>query len=219
MEASAKAVKTQVAGACLWLHPYRAAYWPDQEILLLADLHLGKVAHFRREGLAVPVDADNENWDRLIGLLLEYQPSRVLFLGDLFHSTYNREWDAFSEFLDRFTGISFELVIGNHDILPKSLYERANIKVHADELIIPPFCFTHHPQKASTEGCYNLAGHTHPCVFLSGSRGHRTRLPCFYFGRNGGILPAFGAFTGMAKVKPQKGEQVYVIAEDAVVEV
>jgi hypothetical protein len=44
-------------------------------------------------------------------------------------------------------------------------------------------------------------------------------LPCFYFRNNQAILPAFGSFTGMAKINPQKGESVFAITKDNVIDV
>ena len=79
----------------LLLHPLKALYWPFRKLLLLADLHLGKTFHFRREGFAVPARAGDLNWEKLIALLLDLQPERVIFLGDLFHSSYNPEWEEF----------------------------------------------------------------------------------------------------------------------------
>jgi DNA ligase-associated metallophosphoesterase len=219
MEISKGVLSTVVAGASLWLHPYRAAFWAEEQTLLLADLHLGKVAHFRQEGIAVPTDASNENWDRLISLLLEFRPQRVLFLGDLFHSHYNQEWDEFCELIAQFEDTSFELVLGNHDILPPALYDHARLVVHQEPYLHFPFCFSHHPLKAVPSDYYNLAGHIHPCVYLSGARGQRTRLPCFYFAEKGGIFPAFGAFTGMSGVKAGKNDRVFVIAGEEVLEV
>lgn len=208
-----------VAGERLWLHPFRAAYWEAESTLLIADLHLGKAAHFRREGIPVPSSVSHENWDRLIGLLLDFKPRRVLLLGDLFHSDYNQEWEDFRQMVTQFSAVTFELILGNHDGFPKASYEKANLQLRPEPFEQGPFLFSHHPVKSPPEGQYNLAGHIHPCVFLQGSGRLRERLPCFYFGEQKGVLPAFGAFTGMAKVFPKQGEQVYVIAEQAVIEV
>jgi hypothetical protein len=41
-------------------------------------------------------------------------------------------------------------------------------------------------------------------------------LPCFYFGKDQGILPAFGSFTGMALIAPQKDDRIFVIAENKI---
>ena len=36
------------------LHPSGAIFWLEKKTLFLADVHLGKVAHFRKNGIAVP---------------------------------------------------------------------------------------------------------------------------------------------------------------------
>ena len=72
----------------------------------------------------------------------------------------------------------------------------------------------HHPQPRA--GAYVLAGHLHPCVVLGGRAHQRLRLPCFHFGAQVGVLPAFGAFTGMHAVRPGPGERIYVVGDDTV---
>ena len=56
-----------------------------------------------------------------------------------------------------------------------------------------------------------LAGHVHPCAVLAGAAGQRKRLPCFWFGPDVGVLPAFGEFTGQAEVRAKEGDRVRVI--------
>ena len=53
----------------LELLPEMAIHIPQEKTLLLADLHLGKVNHFRRSGIPVPTKTNEKNIDRLIGLL------------------------------------------------------------------------------------------------------------------------------------------------------
>ncbi len=209
-------LSVMVAGEKLYLHPFRVVYWERENMLLLADLHLGKTSHFRKSGLAVPEAAGQSNWERMISLLLDYEPKRVLFLGDLFHSEYNAKWDELIELMDQFSNIQFELIIGNHDILDPLNYERSALLVHGVSLEIEPFLFTHEPTFTEGFDVYNLAGHIHPCVRMRGAARQSLRLPCFYFGKTGGILPAFGAFTGMGLIQPEIKDQVYVIAEDKV---
>jgi metallophosphoesterase superfamily enzyme len=69
--------------------------------------------------------------------------------------------------------------------------------------------------KASSE--YVVSGHLHPAIQLSGSAQQRLRLPCYWFGENQGVLPAFGEFTGMHTIQPKKGDQIFVIAENQVI--
>lgn len=211
----------ELAGQHLRLHPFRAAFWEEAHALLLADLHLGKTQHFRRAGIAVPTAVADANIDKLISLLLDFSPRRVLFLGDLFHSEYNRQWSAFSELTHQFADVDFELVVGNHDILDPAWYEEAGLIVHPKEFHLGPFRFSHHPLKEpeAGKGGYNLAGHIHPSVRLLGPGRQRLKLPCFYFGEQQGLLPAFGEFTGTAVLEVSAGDRVYVVAGDEVVAV
>ncbi len=202
-----------------YLHPFHAIYWEEQQMLLLADLHLGKAAHFRKGGFPVPATAGDDNWDRLQALLFDIKPTRVLFLGDLFHSEYNPVWEELGDLIQQFKEVSFELIPGNHDILEDPYYQSAGLHLHTLTLEIPPFYFTHHPQDQIPEDVYNLCGHIHPSVKLRGLARQSLRLPCFYFGEQQGILPAFGAFTGMANIDVRAGDRVFVIASNEVVEV
>ena len=213
--------KVLVAGEELHLHPDRAAYWPARRILLLADLHLGKGAHFRRAGIPVPRLVSDVNFARLRGLLEYFDPARVLLLGDLFHSDHNHVWDSFCAFTAAHAAISFELVPGNHDVLPATRYEEARLLYHPEIISEGPFSFSHHPlpEERRLPNRYNLCGHVHPCVKLLDRTGRGIKLPSFYFGEHEAIMPAFGEFTGCAEVKVRPGDRVFVLAEDNVLAV
>lgn len=209
-----------IRGEELLLHPEKGIFWPAQSILFLADLHLGKGAHFRRAGIAVPLGVSQVNFARLRQMITEFSPERVLLLGDVFHSHYNHVWDDFENFLYSFPEISFELVPGNHDILPAAAYETSLLTIQPGYFEVPPFYLTHYPQEADQipPHLYCLCGHLHPCVVLhDGNSRNGLKLPCFYFGANQGILPAFGEFTGCAEVNVKAGDQVFVLAEGEVI--
>jgi DNA ligase-associated metallophosphoesterase len=197
----------------------KALYWPSEKILLVADLHLGKVNHYRKAGYPVPTRANDENTAILIDLLNHYKPGRMIFLGDLFHSHYNEEWEVLGQVIRHFTSTSFELVMGNHDIMSTLQYERHAVKVHKEELRIGDLLLTHAPLEEPVAGVYNLAGHIHPGARLLGKGRQALLLSCFYFGKHQGILPAFGSFTGLYPVKTMKGDHVYVIADGEVIEI
>lgn len=207
---------TKIKHQTFELHPLKAIFWREQNILLIADLHLGKARHFRKEGFPVPQEVGDQNYEMLIHLLLHYRPMRVIFLGDLFHSDYNAEWSEVSDLVQQFTSVQFDLVQGNHDILTDHAYAKAGIRLFKEALLIEQILLTHEPLEAVPSEVYNLAGHIHPCVWLRGRGRQRMRLPCYYFGAQQGLLPAFGAFTGMAEIKVCKGDQVFVLTEDTV---
>ena len=58
-----------------------------------------------------------------------------------------------------------------------------------------------------------------PTTVLTGPARQRERLPCFKFGRDVSILPAFGEFTGCAEVIAEEGDEVWVVAGDDVLRI
>lgn len=192
-------------------------YWQEAHALILADLHLGKATHFRKAGIAAPKAVEDTNFDHLISLLLAFSPKRVLLLGDLFHSDYNTVWEEWEELLEQFAHIQFELVPGNHDVLPPALYQQSALHIRPLKYQEGPFSFTHEPLEQPRNEYYNLCGHIHPGVRLEGFGRQSLRLPCFYFGPRQGILPAFGSFTGLATLAVKREDQVFGIADSEVI--
>lgn len=200
------------------LLPEKAMYWPDKEMLILADPHLGKVSHFRKAGIGVPLDAKNENWRTLNDLIESYRPKQVYFLGDLFHSSYNNEWEELNEFMDVYLDIEFHLVLGNHDILDESVYRKSRLKITKRSLH-DKFLFTHHPLEEPEESLFNFCGHIHPSVRLTGKGRQSVKLSCFYFTKQQLILPAFGVFTGTKNLEIEKASRIYGIGEGQILKI
>lgn len=215
---SLETLSLQVAGQHLILHPHKVVYWQEKSTLIATDLHLGKIHHFREAGIYLPKYAALDNYERLSSLLVEFAPKRLLMLGDLFHSVYNADWQMFSELRHTFSGIQFQLVKGNHDIMDISIFEKNNITVFQENHQVDSLLFSHYP-KDPDPGYYNLAGHLHPGVHLVGESRLSLKLPCFYFGEDRGLLPAFGSFTGISLIKPVVGDQVVVISEEQLAQV
>ena len=214
-----QSLRIYLAGEEILLHPLRVLFHAKEKTMLLADLHLGKARHFRRGGIPTPLEANQKDLQNLESLIEGLQPKRILFLGDLFHSELNADWEVFTQFIKRFPDIAFELVEGNHDILARRHYEASGIKLHAIPLPYGPFLLSHEPLKDIPKGSYNLCGHIHPGVTLAGKGRQRLRLPCFFFGERQGILPAFGQMTGAVRLEPKREDRVYVIAREQVVQV
>lgn len=205
-----------IFGQVFRLYPQKAVFWKSQSTLLVSDLHLGKINHFRRAGIPVPPKANDHNLEQLIDLIQHCHPARIVCLGDLFHSHYNAEWEVFGEVVKHFSSIRFDLVMGNHDIMGRYQYQRKHIGLH-DTLCMENFLLTHHPLEAIPEGRYNIAGHIHPGVRLKGRGRQSMTLPCFYFSPRQAFLPAFGKFTGLAKIAPKKEDRVFIVAENKVI--
>ncbi|MGB1445142.1 MAG: ligase-associated DNA damage response endonuclease PdeM [Flavobacteriaceae bacterium] len=188
------------------LHPSGAVYWVEKKTLLLADVHLGKVAHFRKNGIAVPRKAEGVFYQKIEALLQTFSVDRIIFLGDLFHSDQNNEWYLFAAWVEQQTA-ELILVEGNHDVIPAWKFEQLKLTV-VDTLSEDNFNFSHFPKEVYNS--FVFCGHVHPGVKLKGGGLQRISLPCFYHSKHQLILPAFGAFTGLHLLQAKLGDQVYV---------
>lgn len=207
------AYNLELCGEELELHPLGAVYWKNENILIISDLHFGKITHFRKHGAAVPHGAILQNIERLDALVLAYQPKQICFLGDLFHSHLNPEWNLFEQWV-KTQNANLLLIRGNHDIIAPGHYTDLGIAC-IDQWPIGPFVFTHEPEACID--AFNIAGHIHPAVRLAGPGRQRLKLPCFFKKTHQLILPAFGAFTGTYTVSPDPGDAVFVLAEGQVI--
>lgn len=200
----------ELRGEQLQLLAEKAIWWEKEGVLILSDLHLGKSAHFRKNGIAIPKQANTHIVWALSELILKFKPKELLLLGDLFHSDMNEEWAEFVDFRMNFPEVVFRLVLGNHDLMSLKDLKEAEI-LHTEEYRKGPFVFLHEaPAKVSKYSEYILSGHVHPAVRLKGVGKQSMRLPCFYFTANSGILPSFGYFTGSHTLKVKKDDLVYV---------
>ncbi len=193
-----------------------ALYWKRKRWLIISDLHLGKRMHFRKKGMAIPGQMDVADINTIRKLITQYNPLRVILLGDLFHSDYNSAWERLAQFTHEYKKNLFVLVRGNHDILPEWHYGRSRL-VLVDELIKGCFHFTHIPTE--NQALINVSGHVHPAVKLYGKGRQSVRLPAFFFRKNSILMPAFGRFTGSVCIKPKKSDVVIAMVEGQLVEV
>ncbi len=197
----------------LWLSPERCIFWEEQEALILSDLHFGKTGHFRKSGIPVPQSIYKDDLQRLLSQVQYFKPARLIIVGDLFHSVANKELELFSRWRSDFRELAIELVKGNHDILNKKWYEQNQIKV-IQHLSIDRFCFVHDINDAcepTGPEQYYFSGHIHPGVAMNGGGRQSLKFPCFYFGEQYAILPAFGKFTGTAIIEPNRRDSVFAI--------
>lgn len=195
------------------LHPSGAIFWSEKQLLLIADVHLGKVAHFRKHGSAVPQQVITKNFEQLDRVLSEFDATEICFLGDLFHSHINTEWILFEQWV-RSKKVSLSLVTGNHDIINPLRFKELDFELYSERMI-DTFLLTHEPEDRA--GYFNFCGHIHPGVILQGSGKQHLRLPCFFKQPLQLILPAFGSFTGLYILEPSKEDAVFVIGDGEVI--
>ena len=209
-----------IAGEVLELCPERAVYWPRGRILLVADPHFGKAATFRVLGIHVPRGTTAVGLARLDLLLERHHVVTIVFLGDFLHAREGRNdgtFAALASWRASHADVAMQIVRGNHDRRAGDPPAIVGIECVDGPYAAPPFTLAHHPVEIA--GSYVLAGHLHPCGTLIGAGRQRERLPCFWFSRSVGVLPAFGDFTGCAGVAASGDDTVWVVAGDHVLQV
>ncbi|WP_293787798.1 ligase-associated DNA damage response endonuclease PdeM [uncultured Pedobacter sp.] len=206
-------------GEELILDRERALFLPRHQLLAISDLHLGKSAHFRQAGLQVPSTIAQTDLQRLNLLIQQYRPKTLLINGDMFHHGLNTDIDEFAEWRKQYQELNFLLVKGNHDRLSNANYAAMNIEIHEPSFCLGPFCFIHDAPKCTEDELYPISGHIHPGVTIVGKAKQRLKFPCFYFGREYAVLPAFSLFTGLYNIYPKTNERIFAVTPKSVLQV
>jgi DNA ligase-associated metallophosphoesterase len=218
------------AQADILLLPGRGALLPASRTLLVADLHLGKAATFRRAGIPIPEGSAQGDLARLEGLVRDHDVARVLILGDLLHAASGCTSEVVAEFRafrDRLTTTAVILVLGNHDVAARRIAGDLGLDGCVSSLDEPPLRFVHiaaaatADDDAATATAIGLvvAGHIHPRVKLRAPSGDRFADRCFHLDGRVLTLPAFGSFTGGHAVEITDSARVWLARDDAVLEV
>lgn len=208
------------AGECLQLLPEKAVYWPRTKTLIVADLHFGKPAAFRKSGIAVPENTTADDLARLDKILGATGSERLIILGDFFHAAAGLQVEmmqAVEEWCKKQSQLQRILVLGNHDKRAGRPPDCWNIEIAEASRAEFPFLFCHEPKESS--GGYVLSGHIHPAISLPEKFGGGIRAPCFCFAQRCAILPAFGSFTGMRNIEPRQGDRIFAVDSDEIIEV
>jgi DNA ligase-associated metallophosphoesterase len=200
----------QWRGQALELLAERAVWDPEREVLLVADLHLGKAEVFQGLGVPLPSDGDASTLNALLAVAHQLRPREVVVLGDLIHSRLGLTGELRQKLraLPELMGCSLRLIAGNHERgswlegLPQGPSQA-----------VGPWWLSHAPEPR--EGFLNLCGHRHP-VAVVGTAVDRLRLPCFAFDARQDllVLPAFGHLTGGHPCPPH--ERLWLVAEGEV---
>jgi len=204
-------------GRPLTLLPEKAAFIAASGTLLVADAHIGKAASFRALGVPVPRGTTGETLAGLSALVRRTGARRIVFLGDFLHSARAHApvtLAAVAAWRAAHRSLELMLVRGNHDDRAGDPPATLGIRVVDEPLLQDGFALCHHPRPVA--GQYVLAGHLHPCVHVGGRSWDHLRLPCFWFGDAVGVLPAFGAFTGMHPVRCGADDRLFAVADSLV---
>ncbi len=198
------------------LNSLRTIYWPAYQILLLSDLHVGKAAHFRRNGLAVPGTIGKADLDRLDFLFSYYTLKEVVIVGDILHAQKNSEVIQFRTWLGNYPDIRFTLVKGNHDRLKEKEWDSLGLFQSLKVYQIGNIQMVHEPVNTFSEDLFVISGHIHPGIEVKTLNKSKLRLPCFVVMPHQIILPAFSHFTGLYTQAEFLNAQYYAIGNEQI---
>jgi DNA ligase-associated metallophosphoesterase len=181
-----------------------ALFHEKERWLALADLHFGFELSQRAAGNLFPFWGMQTLEQRLLDLLDEYEPARLILLGDLVHD--NAGAHELVRLIDSLRARCEVISIaGNHD--------RKMRRVDVDLVESWPsgtgFLFHHGDRPNESRECIQIIGHHHPAGLVRDGAGLRLKLPAFVQKKNCWIMPAFSPWAGGA-VWPNDDEETRV---------
>jgi DNA ligase-associated metallophosphoesterase len=169
-----------------------ALYWPAQQALLVADLHLEKASWFARGGQFLPPYDSHATLSALAIEVARFGARRLLCLGDSFHDRFgcDRLPDGARALLMAMTAtLDWTWIVGNHD---PGFADHCGGTL-AEELEIGGIVLRHEADRSDPRP--EISGHFHPKLRLQ-IRGRSVSRRCFVASADKMILPAFGSLTG-----------------------
>lgn len=183
-----------------------ALLWPEERLLIAADLHLEKGSSFAGSaGRLLPPYDSAQTVLRLERLIAAHRPRRVVALGDSFHDRAGAgRLDAeVAARLRRLTeSVDWIWIQGNHDPRPPAELGGRGVA----ELALGPLTFRHDSIGTDEDGG-EVIGHYHPVATIA-TRGRSFRRRCFVIGAQRLLMPAFGAYAGGLSVRAQAIRQL-----------
>jgi DNA ligase-associated metallophosphoesterase len=175
-----------------------ALFHETERWLAVADLHFGYELSQRVAGRLVPLWGMASIEERLIDLLTDYRPQRLIIVGDLVHDRASQ--GPALQLLARLRQHCEVIALaGNHDRFVASAIE------FAPTWETPGFDFQHGDCEIGETERISIVGHHHPAATVRDGAGLRLKLPAFVQEERCWILPAFSPWAGGVEW-PRNGE-------------
>ena len=169
-----------------------ALYWPAQNALLVADLHLEKASWFARLGQFLPPYDSHATLTALAREVERTNAARLYCLGDSFHDSFGCDRlpaNARELLTDLTRNLDWIWIVGNHD---PGFADHCGGWI-ADEVEIRGIVLRHEAERDDPRP--EMSGHFHPKLRVH-LRGRQVSRRCFVLSPTKLILPAFGSLTG-----------------------
>lgn len=186
-----------------------ALFHKTEHWLAVADLHFGYELSQRAAGALVPLWGMATISQRLNELVCEYEPQRLIVLGDLVHDkTAAREA---AQLLRGFAELCEVVVVaGNHD---RQL--RGHVEM-VDSLETDRFHFHHGHCAAKAGNRIQIIGHHHPAAVITDGAGLRLKCPAFVQQSGCWIMPAFSPWAAGTRWAPDESSRIWLCTADRV---
>lgn len=188
----------------VWLDSRLALWLARYRLLVVADLHWGYAASHQAQGNLLPAWGDDELARRLHGLIEDYRPVEMIWLGDSLHTLEGR---APAEQFLRSNTTPTTILAGNHDRRWK--INLVGTGGNDEQPGLATSCtrgdfFFHHGHLAlpTPTDCMEITGHHHPALAWSDGAGGRLKLPALVASSRRLILPAFSPWAAGAAWNP-----------------
>jgi len=169
-----------------------ALFWPAEQALLVADLHLEKASWFARFGQFLPPYDSHATLTALAAEVERTGAKRLYCLGDSFHDRFGCERlpATARELLSTLTAkLDWTWIVGNHD---PGFADHCGGRIE-EEVEIGGIILRH--EAVREEPRPEISGHFHPKLRLH-LKGRHVSRRCFVTSPAKIIMPAFGSLTG-----------------------
>jgi len=174
--------------------PGGAALIVPEDVLVVADLHLGCEAALEQEGLSLPRVQTPKVEAYVRGLVESVSPSKVIVAGDLKHNfsrNLTQEWQDVSRFVRGLSDMApLEVVKGNHDNFLLSILGELGTPL-VMETVVGGVRVVHGHAGRRTDAP-TIIGHIHPSLVLKDGVNAGLKDRCFLYSEreNMLVLPA-----------------------------
>jgi DNA ligase-associated metallophosphoesterase len=172
--------------------PSGALFWPAEQALLVADLHLEKASWFARLGQFLPPYDSQATLAALADEVAVAGAARLYCLGDSFHDRFGCDRlpaPAREMLLSLTARLDWTWIVGNHD---PGFADPCGGRIE-EECEVGGIILRHEAVRGESRP--EMSGHFHPKLRLS-LKGRSVSRRCFVAGASKLILPAFGSLTG-----------------------
>ena len=196
--------QTQVYVAKSVLLDSRLGLFHEEEgWLAIADLHFGFELSQRVAGRLVPFWGMGSSSARLLQLIADYQPQRLIIVGDLVHdgaaiAPVRQLLAIVKESCDVIA------IAGNHDRQLRGVIELV------DSFATDNFEFHHGDCERKSNRRIRIVGHFHPAASLRDGAGLRLKFPAFVQESRCWILPAFSPWASGCEWEQTKTSRIWL---------